>query len=980
MDDHIQITSDLEQLSVSKSYVCSPENCFSYLPDLRNSLKIFHVNIRSIGNSTNFDNLLLLLHRINFNFDVLILTECWLSKCPHLPYLPGYTYSKSSCNNQNDGVVIYVRQDIALIIEEPCISDANCLVLTLPGEIKILAIYRSPSYLNPTSFFNSLDTLLSSLRSNNTIAIIGDININILLDNDNDCDRYLNLAASHAMLPAHSFPTRNSNCLDHVLLKTNKPAVTLVLDSLFTDHAPVIFYCETGNGLRKTPPTRTCPRTDISAIVKELGNMDFSKIVECVDAEVACSMLVENISATVISHTHVVRVPSRKRISKPWITSGLLRCIRHRDKLYHKTRKYPDNEIINVTYKRYKQFCNNLLKKVKREYEKNEFEKNKKNPKKTWEVIKKLANLNKPASNSELLTLCQNHMESVNEVNKHFANVGKTIALQSINELPLADLPPSSAPVNTNLPNSMFLFETNCDEIESIIIGLKQDCAVGWDGISTTLVKAAKHILSPILNHVFNLCICSGKFPKVFKKGIVHPIFKGGDRYSVNNYRPISVLSTLSKIFEKIINKRLINYLTCNNILATNQYGFRQNKSTEDAVLELTTSVATNINSNFKTVSILLDLCKAFDTVSIPTLLNKLLHLGIRGVAFSMFESYLNERSQYVVIDNIISKEETIAYGVPQGSVLGPTLFLIYINDLCFLPLKNCRIITYADDTALVVHGSSWSEARECAELALRYVMNWLNHNRLTLNLSKTQFITFSPRLVSQPDSTFTIRAHQCRLDSIDQCKCIAISRTHTVKYLGVVIDSTLTFKDHISMVVSRVRKLIFVFRKLRGCVDQNTLRTVYFALAHSILSYCITAWGSAAKTHIFRLERAQRAVLKVMTSKPMTYPTSMLYDLCRILSVRKTFVLNSITRKHALTPFDADLFNGKRISYKVCKTERSLFILTSRQFHYLSPFLYNKLNKILNIYPLTSRECKKRLMQWLQGQDYDNVESFICN
>lgn len=281
----------MEQIRVSEAITCSPETCmqhyltYSSPGSTGETLNILHVNIRSLNK--NFDELNIYLQRLQVQCDIIILSECWLSKISNaLPILTGYNVHRSTFNNQNDGVVIYIQNDIQCEITEPNFQDANCLVIKYQKKFAILAMYRSPSYKNTSPFLSSLDELLSSLSEFPSIALLGDININIApFNGDYNSDRYLNIISSHGLLPTHLFPTRGENCIDHVMLKTSKKSLTIVLESAFTDHMPTLFSIK----LRcyNIKPKPTIDRIDVEKIETEINNKDFSDVMQETDCETA---------------------------------------------------------------------------------------------------------------------------------------------------------------------------------------------------------------------------------------------------------------------------------------------------------------------------------------------------------------------------------------------------------------------------------------------------------------------------------------------------------------------------------------------------------------------------------------------------------------------------------------------------------------------------------------------------------------------
>lgn len=905
-------------------------------------------------------------------FDIIILTECWLQLTGPLPQLQGYTSYHTIKNPiKNDGVVIYAKSTLDCLTFEPMIRDANCLVCCY-NNTAIIAVYRSPSYQDASNFYSSLCEIVTSVKSYCNITLIGDINIDIKPGNsDRHSNDYLTTMATLGLLPAHTLPTRINNCLDHILLRTQSPARVIVLNSHVTDHLPVALFIDL-KGYKSTFK-KSLIRHDYESIKTEIDNFDFATGLCIQDPEIATNFLVDYLQKVLIKHSKTVYTSNRKTLLKPWMTVGLVRCLRHRDEMHRKAKAQPDNLLLKVSYNRYRNFCNALLRKLKRAYEKSQLLKAKNNPKATWKVIKNITNnYHVRQSSSALLKLKPDPIASINNVNNFFVNIGKNLATKfSPHSLGTASIP-SPSPLN-----SLVIPLVDEEQVICIIQSLRSECAVGWDYIPAKILRQSSRSLAPIITHICNCAINSGIFPKAFKRAVVHPIYKAGVRDDVSNYRPISVLSALSKILERILNNSLTKFLAKNNILSPKQYGFRTGISTEDAVLDFVNSLVDKLDNRFKCYGIFLDLTKAFDTVSIPRLVAKMEHIGIRGLPLDIFKSYLSGRSQCVKIEDIISAEEPICYGIPQGSILGPTLFQIYINDLCQLPVLHCDIFTYADDTALLIYDSDWSKATDRVEASLRSIVHWLTNNMLTLNITKTKIIQFSSSNCTKPPTTTDIIPHVCTDPT--QCKCVSLSLVPHIKYLGVHIDEKLDWRTHIDALCSRLRKLIYLFKDLRHSADKETSTMVYRSLCESIITYCIPVWGGTFKTAMLRAERAQRAVLKVMSFKKQIYPTRQLYSEAQVLTVRQLYILRTVLRRHTMLPLSSEA-TSRRTGFPVCKVTKCRTALASRHFCALSSKIYNRVNKSISIYKLTLYKAKQILRPWLQSLSYDDTEKLILS
>lgn len=978
MDSINTILNNVDNISPSTSQLCAPEDCKTLIKYPANKLKILTQNIRSV--SCNFTGFLLLLSRIEICPDIIVLTECWLTSNANIPQITGYTsYCTAQLKNKNDGVIIYHKNRLKCELTEPSICDATCLVTKINNNTILISIYRSPSFQNIANFMKSLEELLLNYKNYKNVIITGDLNINILNDVfDYNASQYLDLLAVYGILPAHTFPTRDKNCLDHFMLRSTYECQTLIIQNSLTDHHTILLAMDTRQP--RLCSSRVVVKVNYIEIANSLKQIDFSNIYNTNDCNLAAKFFIDILSQIVFRNTIKTLTPCKMTFRKPWMTAGLLRCVRNRDSMHLKLRSQPKNKVLQITYKRYRNYCKTLLKKAKSMFEHKRLEaaSQSRNIKKTWEVINEITNYKTtPKLSLDLLEVCKSPIEAVDTANRYFGNVGINLANNIISDNDLLDKSPYISPVN-----SMVMTDVDVFEIISIINSLKPNCSVGWDNISSNVLLQNRESLAPVLVYLINLSIQTGVFPIVFKHALIVPIHKAGDKKVVGNYRPISLLTTVSKVFERVINKRLVTYLEKNNLLSPNQFGFRKNKSTSEAVQKLCQFIASSLDMKKKCLAIFLDLAKAFDTVSIPLLLLKLENLGIRGTQLKLFEDYLSARTQSVRIGEYTSSPITVTCGIPQGSILGPTLFLVYINELCSMPIQNGCVLTYADDTAIVVQGDSWVGVYQAAQSFFNTVSSWLRHNKLTLNVDKTKYVAFSMKCPNIPDA-FLLQGHksakcQDKVTGTVTCTCSAIQRAETIKYLGITIDERLSFAPYTRVLSQRIRRLTAVFKSIRDSAEPDVIRMLYFSLCQSLITYCITSWGGTNKTHVLPLERAQRGILKCSTNRPYRYPTSDLYKECQVLTVRQLYILNLILYQHSLTKFVPNKFLNKRSSYNVCVVPKTKTSFAAKFPNFLGPYIYNKINKTIHIYSHTSHECKRLLFDMLSKLSYSDTEILI--
>lgn len=673
----MNISNDLDEtLTVDCLVLDNIEACASLLP-YENNFKLLTFNIRSLQH--NFDSFLVTLKRVNIDLDIIILTECWLSESSLIPQISGYySYRTFKHINKSGGVTAYVKDTLNANVSEPLFEDCNCLEIKIGTDFMVLGIYRSPSFLDIDPFLLSLNNALKNASKIPNIILAGDLNIDIypMVLDDKSSD-YVTLLTEYQLLPAITKPTREKTCLDHIFIKRPNQAIGLICPPTLTDHSA----CILGMTVKKSKTTRKrfYQKIDIDAVASDLSPVDWTAVTDSDNVDNAVAIFSDIIDMAIKKNTREIKISRTRFTLKPWITPGLIKCLRQKDRLHLRARCEPLNQIAQITYKRYRNFLNTLLLKLKTNYENEQLTKNRDNPKMLWNSIKDICHLNETRKLPfDLLNAKSDPKTSLNHCNNYFVNVGKNLATKTLNKLreTQASLA-SKVKMNKSTLKSFYMNPTDENEVSNIILDLKPDSSPGLDKCTPLLIKLIRESILKPLTHIFNLSLASGIFPSSWKLAIISPIHKNGEKDNPCNYRPISLLIIFSKLLEKLVHKRITTYLEDNGLIPNRQYGFRRGKSTEDAVILVNNIVSAALDSNKHCIGVFLDLAKAFDTVSIPILLEKLSCLGIRGKPHEWFQSYLSTRFQCVRVGHEMSEQLPVEFGVPQGSILDPRLFLI---------------------------------------------------------------------------------------------------------------------------------------------------------------------------------------------------------------------------------------------------------------------------------------------------------------
>ena len=537
-------------------------------------------------------------------------------------------------------------------------------------------------------------------------------------------------------------------------------------------------------------------------------------------------------------------------------------------------KKYLSNPTLEheMTYKRYKNKLNHSVRIAKSLHYTKKLERLKSDTKATWRVLNEIINKKKsktkfPSSfkvddNTEI----SDPVEIANRFCDYFTNIGPNLA----KKIPTS---PNSHQtfLSGNFPNSIFLKLATESEILDIASSFQSEKAVGFDKIPMSIIKQSINAISQPLTHIINLSITHGIVPDEMKIARVIPLFKAEDRDVFTNYRPVSILPSFSKFIERIVYNRFLEYFNKYNILSDKQYGFRKNHSTSLALVNLYDKISTAIDQKEIAVGIFLDLSKAFDTVNHGILFDKLKHYGIRGLAFEWVKSYFSNRLQFVQFNDCFSASKNITCGVPQGSILGPLFFLLYINDIANVS-KLVDLILFADDTSIFFSHKDLNYLNNALNRELRKLSDWFIVNKLSLNLTKTKFMIFKPRQKTRhPDVQLALNNR-------------SIEQVNETVFLGVILDETLSWKSHISHVANKISKSIgIIFRSSFYLLDIS-LRILYYSIIYPYLEYCNFVWASTYSSNLCRIVLLQKRAIRILNKSEFHAHTDPLFKKINIL------------------------------------------------------------------------------------------------
>lgn len=950
---------------------------------------LYYQNICSLANK--IDDLEVIIDTFKPDGVIVCLTEHWMTKNSiDSAQLKGYKLASAYCRNtlRCGGVCIFILNNVEY--------DANLEMSSLSVDLHfecaaikinwksmfftVIVLYRSPKG-SFDIFIQKLDTLLSSINCDKeNVLICGDFNVDLA----NDSAKGKSLLNIFTIFNFHALvhsPTRESvqrsSMLDNIFTNYYNPDINLsctIVQHDISDHHGLILNCNNSLMHKKQSDklyseSRNFSMENLILVSKTLAKVNLNNLLHENNVCEAYSNLLTHITSAINFSCN-----TRKIFHKPsnWINDEVRRLRALKIDLFS-VWKRDSSEHSRIMYTTFVKFYKKEIKTIKSEYIMGKINKAVNKPKALWGEVRSLTKRAIIHTNYSLTidgVICDDPYKVANVFNTEFVHVSNKIN-GSLNVL-------TNGIITSKTNVSMFWIPVTAEEVSITIKKMKNKLSIGPDHIPISVIKFCTDYLSPFLADLFNISFERGIVPADMKVSKVIPLYKKGDKLNPNNYRPIALPSWLTKIFETLVKDRLVAFLDSNKLFSIRQFGFRNNSSTIDAIINHLNSLLEAIENGNTTFSIYCDMSKAFDLVNHDKLLEILEAYGVRGIVLKWFQSYLSNRSQYVelkhsdingCIQSVKSATAKVLTGVPQGSVLGPVLFILYINHL---PknvefVDNIHSTLFADDFSIHVNGKIFNQVVTNVNLVLEKVAHCLSDLSLVVNASKTFYMSFNfgPKLNDVPALIYN--------DAI-------IKRANSHSFLGVIIDDNLSWNIHVDKLVNNLCSACYIIKTIKKYITLEAALQAYHCYFKSIMTYGILLWGNSSQQNHDRVFKLQKRAIRYLCNvnqrhscrklfrqlNVLTLTGHLIYELA--LYIRKNldlFIINSNVHNHDTRIKDQLHIEYTRLTiYKKCPKKIGILV-------------YNRLPRdILQARSLLN--FKNSLKSYLIVNSFYNIDEFF--